>query len=100
MNRWKGAGLVLAVGLVGAGAPAWGQVRERDVTVTGPRGRSIEGSTRSEGGPGFIARQVEIRRPGGTFERDVRIARPPFVPHPGPAVRGYGVGPVGPVGFG
>ncbi|MBV8314005.1 MAG: hypothetical protein JOZ53_03635, partial [Planctomycetaceae bacterium] len=63
MSRWMSAGLVLAMGLVWGGSPAWGQVRESDVTVTGPRGRSIERSIRSERGPGFLDRQIEIRRP-------------------------------------
>ncbi len=100
MSRWMGGGLVLAMGLVWGDSPAWGQVRERDVTVTGPRGRSIERSIRSERGPGFLDRQIEIRRPGGTFERDVRIARSPAVAGPLPHVRGGGFGPVGPIGFG
>src|SRR3954468_21466160 len=93
-NRWISAGLVLAFGL--AGSQGWGQVvqRERDVTITGPRGRSIERSIVSERGPGFVDRQVNIQRPGGTFHSNALIERGPSVLRPGPLPRG-GFGPPG-----
>src|SRR5262249_37541157 len=40
-------------------AHAWGQVRERDVTVTGPGGRTLERSVVTE------------RKPGGIVDRQV-----------------------------
>jgi len=45
--------MVLALGFVLGGAPTSGQVveRERDVKITGPRGRSIERSIVSERAP-------------------------------------------------
>lgn len=62
------------------------QVVERDTKVTGPRGRTIERSIRTERGPGFVDRQVEIKRPGETLIRDTRIQAP--------GVQGYGPRPV------
>ncbi len=80
MGRWLKTGLVLAVGINGWGAPrAWAQVLERDVTVTGPRGRSIQRDTRIERGPGFVDRQMNIQRPGGTFHGNTLIQRPPGI---------------------
>lgn len=82
--RWISAGVVLSLGM--GGAPSWGQVveRQRDVTITGPRGRSIERSFTSERGRGFIDRQVTIQRPGGTFRSNTLVERAPrpggFVP--------------------
>jgi hypothetical protein len=83
--------LVFVLALALEGAPAVGQVveRERDVTITGPRGRSIERSITSERGPGFVDRQVNIQRPGGTFSSNTMIQRAPSV------VRGGGFAPVG-----
>jgi hypothetical protein len=53
-------------------------VRERDTTITGPRGRTAERDLKSTITPGGIDRQTIIRRPGGaTFERDVHINRSP-----------------------
>jgi len=57
--------------------PASGQTVERDTTITGPRGRSIERKVEVQRGPGTINRQVQINRPGGTFQRDVQIQRAP-----------------------
>lgn len=84
INGFRAAGLVSAAALGFSlnvvPAPAFGQVRERDVTVTGPRGRTLERDMRSVVTPGGIDRQTTIRRPGGaTLERDVHISRPvPF----------------------
>jgi len=99
-RRWR-AGAVLALGVVGgtglAGRPARAQevVRDRDVTITGPRGRSIERITESVRGPGFAERDITIRRPGGTFQSETILRRgggPGFRPGPGfgPGPRFYG----------
>jgi hypothetical protein len=79
MRGWIALVLVLSVGSVWASGRVLGQVveRDRDVTITGPRGRSVERQIRSERGPGFIDRQVQIQRPGATFQRDLRIQRQP-----------------------
>ncbi len=74
----KGIGSGLAWAAIGLGAVATtapGQVveRERDTKLTGPRGRTIERDIKVERGPGFIDRQVEIKRPGETLIRDTRI---------------------------
>src|SRR3954466_14315674 len=84
-NRWISAGLVVTLGL--GGSQGWGQVvqRERDVTITGPRGRSIERSIRTERGPGFVDRQVNIQRPGGSVHTENFAAR---VPRPAAPIRG------------
>jgi hypothetical protein len=88
--------LVTALGLgLGAGtapATALGQVRERDVTITGPRGRTIERKLESQRGPGYLDRQTTIVRPGGTYTRDVQIQRGPAF---APGGRGGWAGPRG-----
>lgn len=105
-KRWIGAGLVLALGV--GNLPSWGQVvgRERDVTITGPRGRSIQRSISSQRGPGFVNREVTVQRPGGTFQSSNTAQRiVPRGPAGYPAGRGYiptghrggGYGPRGPV---
>jgi hypothetical protein len=67
---------------------ASGQVveQERDTKVTGPRGRTIERDIKVERGPGFVNRQVEIKRPGETIIRDTRIQNVPG----GPGGRAFG----------
>lgn len=92
MTRRIGAGLVLALSL--SGTVSWGQVveRERDVKITGPRGRTIERSITTERGPGFVDRQVNVQRPGGSFHSNVmaqRIPGRPAGPMPGPHARGF-----------
>ena len=52
-----------------------GQTIERDTTITGPRGNSIERQVEIKRTPGSIERQVQIKRPGGTFERQVQVQR-------------------------
>jgi len=100
MVRRQRAGALLALGLVVGGvsgfgpSPAWAQVRERDVTITGPRGRSVERHLESRIGPGGVDRQMTIRRPGGTFERDVHFGRGPTFAggqgfYPGPRGPGF-----------
>jgi hypothetical protein len=94
-------GLVLAAGFALDGGLSRGQVveRERDTTITGPRGRSIERSIATERGPGFVDRQVNIQRPGGTFHSNTLVERAPSVIRGaggfGPAGRfnGWGPGP-------
>src|SRR5512135_2592831 len=95
MNAWFRAGMVSAIGLLLGGPPVWGQVvRERDVRITGPRGRTIERDMRSVVGPGFIDRQTTIQRHGGTFQRDVLVRqRPAFVGGGGWIGGGPWVGP-------
>ncbi len=69
---------------------AFGQTVERDTTITGPRGRSIQRKVEVQRGPGTINREVQVTRPGGTFQRDVQIQRAPglagrgFIPGPWP----------------
>ncbi|WP_406697140.1 HEAT repeat domain-containing protein [Singulisphaera sp. Ch08] len=109
-KRWISAGLVLALGV--GNLPSLGQVvgRERDVTVTGPRGRSIQRSLSSQRGPGYVNREVTIQRPGGTFQSSNTaqraVPRGPaaysnrgYVPtgHRGGGGGGGGYGPRGPV---
>jgi hypothetical protein len=92
MARWFGInrGVVVAIGLGAALGPAAAPaqvVRERDTTITGPRGRSVQRSLESVRGPGFLERETTIRRPGGTFKSDVLIQRPGpggFIPRGGP----------------
>jgi hypothetical protein len=90
-------GVLLALGFALQGAPARGQIveQQRDATITGPRGRSIQRDTTIERGPGFIDRQINIKRPGGTFQSNTLIQRAPSV------VRGGGFAPAGrPGGWG
>ncbi len=66
-------GWTLAVGMSLAGSLASAQVVERDIKVTGPRGRSIERHVQAARRPGAIDREVRVQRPGGTIERDVHL---------------------------
>ena len=72
-----GGWVLLGFGLLAG--PSIGQVveRERDTKLTGPRGRTIERDIKVERGPGYIDRQVEIKRPGETLIRDTRIMTGP-----------------------
>jgi hypothetical protein len=88
MARWlETARMMAAFGLVAVvaavPATALGQTRERDVEITGPKGRTIDRQFKSTVTPNGINRQTTITRPGGTFTRDVNISRP------APAVRGW-----------
>ncbi len=76
MRRWIGMGMVTVLGLGWGGAAAPGQVIERNLSVTGPRGRTIDRSVTTERGPGFIDRQVNITRPGGSFHSNTIVPRP------------------------
>lgn len=67
--------------------PAQAQVRERDVKVTGPRGRTLERSFESVRGPNGLTREMTIQRPAGTLHREVQVQRSPGFtagPLPGP----------------
>ena len=94
------AGLALVAGIGLVGATARGQVVERDTKVTGPRGRTIERQVRTQRGPGYINREVDIRRPAGEFQRDTTIRTGPVGPGPRGWVGGGGYGGFGPRGFG
>jgi HEAT repeats len=67
-----------------------GQTYERDTTITGPRGRSIERKVEVQRTPGGIDRTVQVTRPGGTIERQTQVQRAapgwgPWRGGPGPA---------------
>jgi hypothetical protein len=53
--------------------------REREATITGPRGRTIDRRLQVERGPGTYERQLSIQRPGGTLQRDLLMQRVPRV---------------------
>jgi hypothetical protein len=79
MNRELLAVSGLLISLTSASASA--QTFERDVTVTGPRGRTLERKTEIHRGPGGVERDIQIRRPSGTYSRQVEMRRVPgFVP--------------------
>jgi hypothetical protein len=61
--------------LIAAGRPAPGQAFDRDATVTGPGGRTVERHARVERKPGTVRRELEIQRPGGTYQRQVQVER-------------------------
>ena len=98
MTYARNAGLACAMlGLTLSGVVAQAQVVEREVDtkVTGPRGRTTERDIKVERGPGFVDRQVEIKRPGETIIRDTRVQAFPGGgrPGPGPMVPRYRGGP-------
>ncbi len=82
-----------ALGLALAGSTALAQQTiERDTTITGPKGRSIQRDVKIQRGPGYVDRDITIKRPSGTFQRDTRIVGGrPVGPLPG--FRGPGFGP-------
>jgi len=102
-KQWMKTGLVLALGMGSLPGSCWSQVvgRERDVTITGPRGRSIQRSFSTQRGPGFVDRQVTVQRPGGTFHSENFAQRVPRGPvptgHRGGGFYGHRPGPRGPV---
>jgi hypothetical protein len=80
-RSWRGtavaASLVLAVGTVHA------QTFERNTTITGPRGNSVNRQIDITRGPGYIDRNIKITRPGGaTFDRNTMIQRGPVAGGP------------------
>ena len=114
MKNWKAsiALIVMGCGMANPNGMLHGQTVERDTTITGPRGRSIQRQVEVQRSPGMIDRSVTVKRPGGTFERSTEIFRspvagrgfaggpwrPPFLgPRPfvvGPAAPAFGVGVV------
>ncbi len=77
MSRWLRTSMVFAIGLGWAGIPVGAQTFERETKVTGPGGRSITRDVTVQRGPGYVDRNVQIQRPGGTFDRNVSIQRGP-----------------------
>ncbi len=78
---------VLGLALCSPGSDA--QVVQRDSKVTGPKGKSIERSVRTERTPNGVQRDIRIQRPGGaTFDSSTRVARGGGGPRPGP--QGHG----------
>lgn len=95
MNRWMNlvlCGCVSWSGLVEGTAVAQTVSRERDVSITGPGGRTLERKMTSTRGPGYVDRQLQISRPAGTLERSVHSqAAPAF--RGGPSGPGWGPRP-------
>ncbi|HWE37459.1 MAG TPA: HEAT repeat domain-containing protein [Isosphaeraceae bacterium] len=99
MRGWFRTGLALAAWL--APTAGFGQVIERDTTITGPGGRSINRDVRIQRSPGMVERDITIRRPAGTFQRDTRIMTAPAGgPRFGPPVGGFRPGWGGGWGWG
>ena len=69
--------MALGFGEILFGAVAIGQTVERDTTITGPRGRTINRQVEVQRGPNGIERSIQIQRPGGTFDRQVQLQRAP-----------------------
>jgi phosphatidylserine decarboxylase len=91
-----GVALVCGMCLIGPGRRAEAQTIERDTTITGPRGRTVQRDVEIQRGPGSIDRSVTIKRPGGTYERQTEIMRTPMArrgPIPGPWPRPPWIGP-------
>ena len=99
-QRWI-AGLVYGLALCLPALEASGQVVERREKITGPGGRSAERTVRTERGPGYIDRRIDIERSTGaklSRETVVRTGpggrpwgpppphRPPVRFGPGPAI--------------
>ena len=95
MSKSIAISLILATSFAASIHSAQAQVRERDVTITGPRGNSVQRKFESVRTPGGLTREMTIQRPGGTYQRDLTITRPPGVGggdgggwgYGGPAVR-------------
>ncbi|HZW34705.1 MAG TPA: HEAT repeat domain-containing protein [Isosphaeraceae bacterium] len=101
MRNWKPllAIAVFAGSWGGSGGVARGQTFERDTTITGPRGRTIQRQVEIKRGPGTIQRDIQITRPGGTFDRQVQLQRTPvpgrgFIPGPWPRPPWWGPRPL------
>ncbi|HEX8203388.1 MAG TPA: HEAT repeat domain-containing protein [Isosphaeraceae bacterium] len=80
MPRFRGIpeSVVVALGLCSAGPIAWGQqTYERETTITGPRGRTIQRQLKAERSPGSVNREIHIQRPAGSFDRQVTVQRQP-----------------------
>jgi hypothetical protein len=83
-----GRSLILGIAWWASTMALVGQTIERDTTITGPRGNSIERQVEIKRTPGSLERQIQIKRPGGTFERQVQIQRSPGGVRRGPLVAG------------
>jgi HEAT repeats len=102
VKNWKRffASAVLGCGVANSSGVLHGQeVLERDTTITGPRGRSIQRQVEVQRSPGMIDRSVQIKRPGSTFDRQVQIQRSPlpgrgFIPGPWPRPAWFGPRPL------
>jgi HEAT repeats len=68
--------------------PLSGQTIERDTTITGPRGRTLDRQVEIQRKPGSVSRDIQIKRPGGTFERQVQVQRSPAGVRRGPLIPG------------
>jgi hypothetical protein len=79
MNRMKNLFGLIALGFaeIVTGSAAIGQTIERDTTVTGPRGRTINRQVEVQRTPNGIQRSIQIQRPGGTLDRSVQVQRAP-----------------------
>jgi hypothetical protein len=77
MKPWLRTSMVFAIGLGCGGTLAGAQTVERETSVTGPRGRTINRDVTIQRGPGYVDRDVKVQRPGGTFERNTMIQRGP-----------------------
>lgn len=105
MIKWMNREFVMRCGwlIVFTSASASAQTFERDVTVTGPRGRTLERKTEIHRGPAGVERDIQIRRPSGTYSRQVEVRRAPGFAPRGP-VHGPRYMPFGPLppspGFG
>src|SRR4051794_36207229 len=64
--RWIPRGLVVGLGLASVASVTLGQVvereRERDVMITGPRGRTIQRQLKTARTPGSVRREIHIDR--------------------------------------
>ncbi len=75
----------LAVAWWVSAMPLSGQTIERDTTITGPGGRTVERQVEIQRKPGSVTRDIQIKRPGGTYDRQVQVQRSPAgVPRRGP----------------
>jgi hypothetical protein len=87
--KWSSVGFiaVLAGAAVTRETVSHAQVVERESSITGPRGRTIDRRLTVERGRGTYERQLQIQRPGATLQRDFLLQRRPL------AGGGFGVRP-------
>jgi hypothetical protein len=86
--------IVCGCSLFGSMAGAQTSRRERETTITGPRGRTIDRRIEVDRGPGFYDRSLQIQRPGMTLQRGFQVQGGVPVPRPGVLVeRNIFVGP-------
>ncbi|WP_165248578.1 HEAT repeat domain-containing protein [Paludisphaera soli] len=93
MSRWLNLALGGCVGWLALGdATAQSIERERNVSVTGPGGRTLQRNLSVSRGGGQVSRQLSVSRPGGTLERSVQASAAPGFRGGGPGPR-YGPPP-------